>query len=97
MDDVQGNPIDWFHKFDVINSRFSNLEDRKFQKDGEDIIIIINIFYCKCSWINHRSRGSKEILALLKLRTSVFYFIHWSNDPPPGIEPVTTGMKVITP
>jgi len=51
--------------------------------------------------MNHTSRGSKETLALLKLRTPVFYLINWSNggmklnwsnDPPLGIEPVTTGM-----
>jgi len=51
--------------------------------------------------MNHTSRGSKETLALLKLRTYAFYLINWSNDgmkitwsndPPPGIEPVTTGM-----
>jgi len=52
--------------------------------------------------MNHTNRGSKETLvALLKLRTPVFSLINWSNggmkinwsnDPPPGIEPVTTGM-----
>jgi len=51
--------------------------------------------------MNHTSRGSKETLALLKLRTYAFNLINWtnggmkinwSNDPPPGTEPVTTGM-----
>jgi len=65
------------------------------------LIIIINISYFKCSSMNHTSRGSKETLALLKLRTYAFNLIkwtnggmkiNWSNDPPPGIEPVTTGM-----
>jgi len=51
--------------------------------------------------MNHTSRGSKETLALLKLRTYAFNLINWknggmkinwSNEPPPGIEPVTTGM-----
>ena len=42
--------------------------------------------------MNHTSRGSKETLALLKLRTPAFYLINWSNDPPLGIEPVTNGM-----
>jgi len=36
--------------------------------------------------MNHTtSRGSKETLALLKLRTSAFYLINWSNG----------GMKLI--
>jgi len=51
--------------------------------------------------MNHTSRGSKETLALLKLRTYAFNLINWtnggmkinwSNDPPLGIKPVTTGM-----
>jgi len=36
-------------------------------------IIIINISYFKCSSMNHRSRGSKETLALLELRTPALY------------------------
>ena len=65
------------------------------EQDKLSIIIIINISYFKCSSMNHTSRGSKETLALLKLLinwTNGGMKINWSNDPPPGIEPVTTGM-----
>jgi len=64
-------------------------------------IIIINISYFKCSSMNHTSRGSSETLSLLKLRIPALNLINWSNggmkinwsnDPPLGIKPVTTGM-----
>ena len=43
MDDAQGNPTDWFNKLDEINSRFSNIEDGKFQKDEEEIKLHIRM------------------------------------------------------
>jgi len=41
----------------------------------KEAVIIINISYFKCSSMNHTSRGSKETLALLKLRTYAFNLI----------------------
>jgi len=43
MDDAQGNPTDWFNKLDEINSRFSNIENGKFQKDEEEIKLHIRM------------------------------------------------------
>ena len=43
MEDAHGNPTDWFNKLDEINSRFSNIEHGKFQKDEEDIKLHIRM------------------------------------------------------
>lgn len=43
MEDAHGNPTDWFNKLDEINSRFSNIEDGKFQKDENDIKLHIRM------------------------------------------------------
>jgi len=58
------------------------------------------MYYFKCSSMSHTSKGSNKTLVLLKLWTLVLLNklvngemkINWANDPPPGIEPVTTGM-----
>ena len=60
----------------------SNESGKKIKKNAKrssilsypELIIIINISYFKCSSMNHTSRGSKETLALLKLRTYAFNF-----------------------
>ena len=43
VEDVHGNPIDWFNKLDKINSKLSNIEVGKFQKDEEDIKLHIRM------------------------------------------------------